>query len=59
MSIWSDRDFLLYKHMAAELRQVAADIRQNAKAIDGYAGCASRLEEYASAIDTELRVELV
>ena len=59
MPISNDRDFHLYKHMAAELRQVAADIRQNAQSIDGYANCASRLEAYASAIDTELRVELV
>ena len=59
MSIGSDRDFLLYRHMAAELRQVAAEIRLNAKVTDGRAHCASRLEAYASAIDTELRVELV
>ncbi|NNG05577.1 MAG: hypothetical protein HKM95_15960 [Inquilinus sp.] len=58
MSIWSERDFLLYKRMAAELRQVAADIRIGANATDSRAGCATRLEAYASEIDTELRVEI-
>lgn len=53
----SERDISLYERMAAELLQVAADLRnrQNESALDS--GSAGRLEAYALAINTKLTVE--
>lgn len=58
MVLLSERDLSLYERMAAELIQVAADLRRRQDELSPGPGNASRLEAYASAINTNLRVEL-
>lgn len=58
MILLNEHDLGLYERMAAELRQVAADLRRHADEMPPQSGSAHRLEQYASAINTNLRVEL-
>jgi len=58
MILLNDHDVSLYERMAAELRQVAADLRRHQDEALPQPGTAHRLEQYASAINTNLRVEL-
>ena len=58
MILLNDHDLSLYERMAAELRQVAADLRRRQDEVAPQPGTAHRLEQYASAINTNLRVEL-
>jgi len=57
MILPSDHDLSLYERMAAELRQVAADLRIRQHELSLDSGSAKRLEAYASAINTNLAVE--
>lgn len=54
----NDFDLGLYERMAAELLQVAAELRRRQGEVTSTAGSANRLEAYAGAINTNLRVEL-
>ncbi len=58
MILLNEHDLSLYERMATELRQVAADLRKRPNDQAPTSGAASRLEAYASAINTNLRVEL-
>ena len=58
MILPSERDLSLYERMAAELMQVAADLRKQQHELSPDSGSANRLEGYASAINTNLTVEL-
>ena len=58
MILLNEHDLSLYERMATELRQVAADLRKRQNELALTSGSASRLEAYASAINTNLRVEL-
>ncbi len=58
MILLNDHDLSLYERMAAELRQVAADLRRHQDEAPPQSVTAHRLEQYASAINTNLRVEL-
>ena len=58
MILLNEHDLSLYERMATELRQVAADLRKRPNEQARKTGAASRLEAYASAINTNLRVEL-
>ena len=58
MILLNEHDLSLYERMATELRQVAADLRKRQNELAQKSGSASRLEAYASAINTNLRVEL-
>lgn len=57
MILPSDRELSLYERMAAELLQVAADLRRRQHELSLDTGSARRLEAYASAINTKLTVE--
>ena len=58
MILLSERDLNLYERMAAELLHVAAELRMRQGALSPHSLSANRLEAYASAIDTNLRVEV-
>ncbi len=58
MILPSERELSLYERMAAELLQVAADLRKRQHELAPNSGRANRLEGYASAINTNLTVEL-
>ncbi len=58
MILLNEHDLSLYERMATELRQVAADLRGRQNELAAKPGTANRLEAYASAINTNLRVEL-
>lgn len=57
MILPSNRDHSLYERMAAELLQVAANLRKRQHELSLDSGSAQRLETYASAINTKLTVE--
>lgn len=57
MILLSERELSLYERMAAELLQVAAELRERQGGISPHSLSANRLEAYASAIDTNLKVE--
>ena len=58
MILLNEHDLSLYERMATELRQVAAELRNRQNEPVPYSSAANRLEAYASAINTNLRVEL-
>ena len=58
MILLSERELNLYERMAAELMQVAAELRERQGARSPHSLSANRLEAYATAIDTNLRVEV-
>ena len=58
MILLNEHDLSLYERMATELRQVAADLRSRPNEFAHTSVSAKRLEAYATAIDTNLRVEV-
>lgn len=58
MILLNEHDLSLYERMATELRQVAAELRKHQSGPVPKSNAANRLEAYASAINTNLRVEL-